>query len=117
MPSSCKTRFITDEAKTRAPPPQFAIHQTDATSVLIEVIVSSDKSATFEDVFDVYSMKETDDDEWTKVATMDKDHLSTTIKNLEENTAYTFKIHNQKLPLSEEQNNIMQQFKFETASG
>ncbi|CAF1950596.1 unnamed protein product [Rotaria magnacalcarata] len=116
MPSSCKTRFITDEAKTRAPPPQFAIHQTDATSVLIEVIVSSDKSATFEDVFDVYSMKETDDDEWTKVATMDKDHLSTTIKNLEENTAYTFKIHNQKLPLSEEQNNIMQQFKFETAS-
>ncbi|CAF4624325.1 unnamed protein product, partial [Rotaria magnacalcarata] len=117
MPSSCKTRFITGEAKARAPPPQFAIHQTDATSVLIEAIVSSDKSATFEDVFDVYSMKETDDDEWTKVATMDKDHLSITIKNLEENTAYTFKIHNQKLPLSEEQTNIIQQFKFETASG
>ncbi|CAM2710152.1 unnamed protein product [Rotaria socialis] len=116
MPSPRKTRFITDEAKTRAPPPQFAIHQTDATSVLIEAIVPSDKPAKFEDVFDVYSRKETSDDEWMKVGTMDKDHLSITIKNLEENTAYAFKIHNQELPLSEEQNNIIRQFKFETAS-
>jgi hypothetical protein len=37
------------------------------------------------------------------------------MKNLEENTAYAFKIINQLS--ANEQNNIIQQFKFETASG
>ncbi|CAF3015656.1 unnamed protein product [Rotaria sp. Silwood2] len=116
MPPSRKPRFVKDEAKTRVPPPQFAIHQTDATTVLIEAIVSTDKPASFEDVFDVYSKKETDNDDWTKVGTIDKDHLSMTMKNLQENTAYAFKIHNQALPLSDDENNIIQQFKFETDS-
>ncbi|CAF3582941.1 unnamed protein product [Rotaria sp. Silwood1] len=114
MPPSRKPRLVKDEAKKRVPPPQFAIHQTDATSVLIEAIVPNDKPASFEDVFDVYSKKETADDDWTKVGTIDKDHLSMTIKNLQENTAYAFKIHNQALPLSNDENNIIQQFKFET---
>lgn len=60
---------LKEEAKTRVAPPQFAIRQTDATSVLIEAIVPSDKPATFEDVFDVYSKKETPDGEWKKVCT------------------------------------------------
>ncbi len=62
--------MVKDEVKIRAPPPQFAIHQTDATSVLIEAIVSTDKPVLFEDVFDVYSKRETiDDNEWIKVCT------------------------------------------------
>jgi hypothetical protein len=61
---------VKNEIKTPAPPPQFAIHQTDATSVLIEAIVSTDKPVLFEDVFDVYSKRETiNDDEWIKVCT------------------------------------------------
>lgn len=58
---------VKNEVKTPVPPPQFAIHQTDPTSVLIEAIIPSDKPASFEDVFDVYSKKETTDDQWTKV--------------------------------------------------
>ncbi len=59
--------MVKDEVKTRHPPPQFAIHQTDPTSVLIEAIVPTDKPVVFDDVFDVYSKKETPDSEWTKV--------------------------------------------------
>lgn len=59
---------VKDEAKTRAPPPQFAIHQIDATSVLILAIVPSDKAANFEDAFDIYAKKDTDhNDSWKKV--------------------------------------------------
>jgi hypothetical protein len=53
--------------KIPVPPPQFALHHTDPTTVLIEAIVPTDKSISFEDVFDVYSKKETTDDDWTKV--------------------------------------------------
>ncbi|CAF0927437.1 unnamed protein product [Rotaria sordida] len=111
-----KPKLVKDEAKKRVPPPQFAIHQTDPTSVLIEAIVPTDKLASFEDVFDVYSKKDTANDDWTKVGTINKDHLTMTIKDLAENTAYAFKIHNQALPLSDAENNIIQQFKFETAA-
>ncbi len=59
--------MVKNEAKIPVPPPQFAIHQTDPTSVLIEAIVPTDKPVLFEDVFDVYSKKETNDDDWIKV--------------------------------------------------
>ena len=59
------------------------------------------------DIFDMFS----------KVGTIDKDHLNMTIKNLPENTAYTFKVHNQSALSSDEQSNIVQEFNFETASG
>jgi hypothetical protein len=50
---------------------------------------------------------------YLKIGTIDKDHLNLTVKNLEENTAYAFKINNQSS--SDEQ--VIQEFKFETASG
>ena len=52
---------------------------------------------------------------YLKIGTIDKEHLSITTFNLAENTAYAFKIINQLS--SDEQNNIIQEFKFETASG
>ncbi|CAF3733063.1 unnamed protein product [Adineta steineri] len=116
MPSTRKGRLVKNEVKTTAPPSQFAVHQTDPKTVFIEAILPTNKPALFEDVFDVYSKKETADSEWIKIGTIDKDHLSMTMKNLEENTAYTFKIHNQTSPLSDEQNNIVQEFNFETQS-
>jgi len=58
---------VKDEIKTSAPPSQFAIHQTDGKTVLIEAIVPTDKPASFEDVFDVYSKKEIADSDWIKV--------------------------------------------------
>jgi hypothetical protein len=58
---------VKNEAKIPVPPPQFAIHHTDPTTILIEAIIPTDKPASFEDVFDVYSKKETTDDEWTIV--------------------------------------------------
>jgi hypothetical protein len=58
---------VKDEIKTSTPPSQFAIHQTDGKTVLIEAIVPTDKPASFEDVFDVYSKKETVDSDWIKV--------------------------------------------------
>jgi hypothetical protein len=58
---------IRNESLTRPPPPQFAIHQTNPTSVLIEAIVPTDKPVLFDDVFDVYSKKETPGSDWTKV--------------------------------------------------
>lgn len=111
----CLYLVVKNEAKTLASPPQFAIHQTDPTSVLIEAIIPSDKPASFDDVFDVYSKQETADDQWTKVGTIDKDHLNIIMKNLSENTSYVFKIVNQSS--SDEQNNVIQQFNFEIASG
>lgn len=125
---------VKNEAKKAAPPTQFAVHKTDATTVFIEAILPTDKPAMFEDVFEVYSKNEVADDDWVKVrsllafdtenlfswaqvGTIDKDHLSMTIKNLPENTAYTFKIHNETTPSTDEQNNIVQEFNFETASG
>ena len=110
----CLYLVVKNEAKTPAPPPQFAIHQTDPTSVLIEAIIPSDKPASFDDVFDVYTKKETTDDQWTKVGSIDKDHLNIVMKNLAENTSYAFKIVNQ---ASSDEQNIIQQFNFETASG
>lgn len=114
-PLSGKDR-LKKQAKPPAPPPQFAIHQTDPTTVLIEAIVPSDKPVSFEDVFDVYSKKETVEggEDWVKIGTIDKDHLNLTMKNLSENTAYVFKIHNQNSP--DEENNIIQEFQFETQS-
>jgi hypothetical protein len=58
---------VKNEVKTPVSPPQFVIHQTDPTSVLIEAIISTDKPASFDDIFDVYSKTETTDDDWTKV--------------------------------------------------
>jgi hypothetical protein len=58
---------VKNEAKIPVPPPQFAIHHTDPTTILIEAIIPTDKPASFQDVFDVYSKKETTDDEWTIV--------------------------------------------------
>ena len=52
-----------------------------------------------------------------QIGTIDKDHLSVTIKNLEENTGYAFNISNRNAPSSDRQSNVMQEFKFETASG
>lgn len=44
------------------------MHQIDATSVLIVAVVPTDKPALFDDAFDIYSKKETsNEDEWTKV--------------------------------------------------
>lgn len=61
--------LVKKQAKPPAPPPQFAIHQTDPTTVLIEAIVPLDKPVSFEDVFDVYSKKETVEggEDWVKV--------------------------------------------------
>ncbi|CAF0986559.1 unnamed protein product [Adineta ricciae] len=116
MPLTRKGRLMKNEIKSTEPPTQFAIHQTDPKTVFIEAILPSNKPALFEDIFDVYSKKDTANDDWVKVGTIDKDHLNMTIKNLPENTAYTFKIHNQSAPSSDEQSNIVQEFNFETAS-
>ncbi|CAF0986242.1 unnamed protein product [Adineta ricciae] len=116
MPLTRKGRLMKNEIKSSEPPTQFAIHQTDPKTVFIEAILPSNKPALFEDIFDVYSKKDTANDDWVKVGTIDKDHLNMTIKNLPENTAYTFKIHNQSAPSSDEQSNIVQEFNFETAS-
>lgn len=59
--------MVKNEGKTASVPPQFAIHQTDPTSILIEAILPTDKPAAFEDLYDVYSKKETGDDQWAKV--------------------------------------------------
>ncbi len=64
-----------------------------------------------------YQKKEKKITLYLKIGTIDKDHLTLTARNLEENTAYSFKVHNQASPLSGEDNSIIQQFKFETASG
>ncbi|CAF4278520.1 unnamed protein product, partial [Rotaria sp. Silwood2] len=50
------------------------------------------------------------------VGTIDKEHLSTTVENLEENTAYSFKIDNITSSSADNQNNTVQEFKFETTS-
>ena len=69
--------MVKNEGKTASVPPQFAIHQTDPTSILIEAIIPTDKPASFEDLFDVYSKKETDDDQWTKVKAFLPSNFST----------------------------------------
>jgi hypothetical protein len=60
-----------DEDETPvAAPPQFSIQKLDPSTVLIEAVVPEDEPATFEDVYDVYSKKETkddDDNDWSKV--------------------------------------------------
>ncbi|CAF3885816.1 unnamed protein product [Rotaria magnacalcarata] len=126
MPSIRKGRFTSSENEAPAvatvpptstpppPPPQFSIQKLDATSVLIEAVVPEEETPTFEDVFDVYSKNETMDDDWTKVGTIDKEHLSTKVENLEENMAYSFKIDNTTSPLDEEQVNTVQELKFDT---
>lgn len=63
----CFHVVVKNEGKPISVPPQFAIHQTDPTSILIEAIIPTDKPADFDDLFDVYSKKETDKDQWTKV--------------------------------------------------
>ena len=52
--------------------PEFSIQKLDSTSVLIEAVVSEGESATFEDIYDVYSKKEVVDDDWTKVCSITK---------------------------------------------
>ena len=59
--------MVRDESIAVVIPPEFAVHQTDPTTVLIEVIVPTDKPISFEDVFDVYSREVGTDGEWTKV--------------------------------------------------
>lgn len=56
-----------NEIKSTQPPTQFAIHQTDPKTVFIEAILPSNKPAQFDDVFDVYSKKDTANDDWVKV--------------------------------------------------
>ena len=62
---------VKNEAKLFVPPPQFAIHQIDQSSVLIEAIVPSDKPAAFEETYEIYSKKDNADDQWTKVCLED----------------------------------------------
>ncbi|CAF0875371.1 unnamed protein product [Rotaria sordida] len=120
MPSARKGRFDKTETKTETETPvtvqpQFSIQKLDSTSVLVEAIVPTEEPATFEDVYDIYSKNETtDDDDWNKVGTIDKEHLSTTIDNLEENTPYSFKIDNITSSTTDDQSNTVQEFKFET---
>ncbi|CAF3879351.1 unnamed protein product [Adineta steineri] len=109
------------ETSTATTPHQFRIQKLDSTSVLIEAIVPEEEPATFEDVFEVFSKKETtdnDDEEsdWTKVGTIDKEHLSTTVDNLEEDTSYEFKVDNITSPLADDESNTMQVFKIDTKS-
>ena len=47
--------------------PQFSIQKLDSTSVLIEAVVPEEESTRFDDVFDVFSKKETVADDWSKV--------------------------------------------------
>lgn len=54
---------------------------------------------------------------YLKIGTIDKDHLSLTVKNLEENTAYAFKIDNVTSPSDDNQSNTIQEFKFDTTPG
>lgn len=58
---------IENETPVAAPPPKFSIQKIDSTSVLIEAVVPAEEPATFENVFDVYSKKDTTEDDWTKV--------------------------------------------------
>ena len=51
------------------------------------------------------------------MGTIDKEHLSTTVDNLEENTAYTFKIDNITSPADDDQSNTVQEFEFDTTPG
>ena len=57
----------TDEVATPSVPPQFSMQKIDATSVLIEAVVPGDQPAAFEDVYDVFSKKDTSEDDWAKV--------------------------------------------------
>ncbi|CAF0751621.1 unnamed protein product [Adineta ricciae] len=94
--------------------PHFKLEKLDSTSVLIEAIVPEDEPATFEDVFDVYSKKETTEEDWTKIGTIDKENLSTKVEDLEEDTAYAFKIDNTTSPSTDDQMSTVQEFKFVT---
>ncbi len=51
------------------------------------------------------------------MGTIDKEHLSTTVENLEENTAYAFKIDNITAPAADNQSHTIQEFKFDTTPG
>ena len=53
----------------------------------------------------------------SKIGIIDKDHLNFTVKDLQSNTAYRFKIDNRLSSSNDDQSNIIQEFKFETASG
>ncbi|CAF4526123.1 unnamed protein product [Rotaria sp. Silwood1] len=117
MPSARKGRFAKTESETPvAVPPRFSIQKLDSTSVLIEASVPGEEPAAFEDVFDVYSKNQTTDDDWNKVGTIDKEHLSTKVENLEENAAYSFKIDNITSSSDDNESNTVQEFKFETTS-
>lgn len=112
MPSTRKPKM----AKIAIPPPQFAIHQVDPTRVFIEAILSKDQLERFDQIYDVYSKTDTENDQWTKIGTIDKEHLNLNIENLQENTAYTFKFDNRLSPSMDNQNNVVQEFQFQTAS-
>ena len=52
-----------------------------------------------------------------QVGTIDKNHLSTTVEDLEENSAYAFKIDNKTSPSAGNKSNTVQEFKINTTSG
>lgn len=58
---------VKNEAKIAIPPPQFAIHQVDPTTVFIEAILPAKLLAKFDDTFDIYSKSDTNEDQWKKV--------------------------------------------------
>jgi hypothetical protein len=117
----------------KATPPEFHLEKVDPTTVLIEAVMPDQQPATFDDVYDVFSKQDQVDDDWSKVngtspsivaigtsvqvGTIDKDHLSTTIDNLEEDSAYAFKIDNTTSPAGGEDNQTVKQFKISTKPG
>ena len=51
---------------------------------------------------------------FVQIGTIDKEHLNLNIENLQENTAYTFKFDNRLSPSMDNQNNVVQEFQFQT---
>lgn len=49
-----------------------------------------------------------------QVGSIDKDHLSTKVENLQKNKAYAFKIDNATSPSEDDGTQTVQEFKFET---
>ena len=52
-----------------------------------------------------------------QVGSIDKDHLSTKVEDLEEDTAYAFKVNNTSLPSDDDKSNTVQELRFETKPG
>lgn len=79
-------------AKIAIPPPQFAIHQVDPTRVFIEAILSKDQLERFDQIYDVYSKTDTENDQWTKVTRKEE-----TERNFEEKKKRFFRFRSERL--------------------